>query len=126
MTQPIPSTAQFQLVYYGAPENEGSVRASDLASVLIGMNSLVDAANTVASGGSTQASLSVRSIRSGSIEIQFAIDLLQLSVNLAFTAQDLMYVLFGSTTGTGRIDCNVQASPRAEAREGDGARQSDR
>ena len=103
MTQPSPSTAQFQLVYYGTPENEGSVRASDLASVLIGMSSLIDAANAVVGRGRALPSLNVRRIRSGSIEIQFAIDLLQVSVNLAFTAQDLMQVLFGRASGTGGL-----------------------
>ena len=95
MTQPGSSTEQFQLVYYGTPENEGAVNASNLASVLLGMSSLVDVANRTINGDSTSASLSVRSIRSGSVEIQFAIDILQVAVNLTITAEDLKNVLFG-------------------------------
>ncbi len=101
MTQPDPSTAQFQLTYYGSPENEAAVNASSLASVFLGMNSLIGVANTAVNGDSISASLSVRSIRSGSIEIQFAIEVLQVSVNLAFTAQDLMNMLFGSVGAGG-------------------------
>ena len=82
MTQPGTSTEQFQLVYYGTSENEGSVNASDLASVLLGMSALIDVANRAVNGGSASASLNVRSIRSGSIEIQLAIDLFQVAINL--------------------------------------------
>ena len=102
MTQTRPGTALFRIAYYGTPDNEGSVSASGLASVLIGMSSLIDAANTAVNTGSASASLHVRSIGSGSIEIQFAIEMLQVSVNLAFTAEDLIKVLFGSA-GVGGV-----------------------
>ena len=100
MTQSDPSTTQFQLVYYGNSGNERAMSASDFASVLLGVNTLVDVANRAANGYEGSANLSVRGIRDGSIEIQFAIDLawnvdMQAVVNLMYTAEDLKKVLFG-------------------------------
>ena len=106
MTQTRPGTALFRIAYYGTPDNEGSVSASGLASVLIGMSSLIDAANTAVNTGSASASLHVRSIGSGSIEIQFAIEMLQVSVNLAFTAEDLIKVLLGALALAECLQCS--------------------
>ena len=107
MTQPDPSTAQFQLVYYGTPGNEGAMSASDFASILLGVNTLVDVSSRAVSGYEGSANLSVRGIRHGSIEIQFAIDLawnvdMQAVVNLMYTAEDLKKLLFGGA-GVGGV-----------------------
>ena len=100
MTQPDPSTTQFQFVYYGTPDNEDAMSASELANVLLGVNTLVDVANRAMYGDNTSASLNVRRIDRGSIELQFAIDLawnvdMQAAVNLVLTAGELKKVLFG-------------------------------
>ena len=106
--QPILSTAQFQLVYYGTPEGERSMSAAHMAFILSGMSSLVYGANGAVYGQRTSANLSIRSIRSGSIEIQFVIELalnirMQSAIDVTLNADDLRNVLFGGAGGVGVV-----------------------
>ena len=97
------STAQFGLLYDGDNTGNGSIHAQHLASIVSNVNTLIGATNRTVNGDSASVNLKVSAIRTGSVEIQFIIDVVinldvQGSLDMLSNARDLLRILFGSTT----------------------------
>ena len=96
------TTARFALAYDGESVNDGTMDSQHLAHAVLAMGELVDLVNRTINGDRALASLNVRAIHPGSVELQFALDVvfnvdLQMAVNVALTAGDIKRVLFGGS-----------------------------
>ncbi len=96
------TTARFAIVYEGTSVNDGTMDAQQLARAVLAMGDLVDFVSGTINGDRAFASLSVRAIHPGSIELQFALDVafnmnLQMAVDVTLNASDIKKVLFGGS-----------------------------
>ena len=76
MNQPIPSSAEFSLSYYGEAVSDHSMSVKDLGPALVALGDLFDRTNTLLYGNVASTDLKITATKQSSFDIQFLVEVL--------------------------------------------------